>query len=255
MTRWFQENDIVIVDRGYRDAIELLARLGIVWKMPALLEANERQLSTEDANDSRLVTKSRWIVEARNGHIKSIFKFLREMIQIQHLPNLRDFYRIAGDIINKCHPPILMEGVNAEMAQQLLGKAREPNVIQALVENLNTKNAQRWIRLDAEQLLDFPVLTLDFLKNLTVGVYQIKLAASYVKDKLQRDEEEEFQLEMLRDVNRLPQLGLMRVRIFSRFRNATKYQLWISYRPTDDNEVDDGMDNDEHTPIQGYYCT
>ncbi|EZA56076.1 hypothetical protein X777_03921 [Ooceraea biroi] len=162
MTRWFQKNDIVIVDRGYRDATELLARLGI-----------------------------------------------------------------------------------------------EPNVIQALVEieNLNTKNAQRWIRLDAEQLLDFPVLTLDFLKNLTVGVYQIKLAASYVQDKLQRDEEEEFQLEMLRDVNRLPQPGLMRVRIFSRFRNATKYQLWISYRPTGDNEVDDGMDNDEHTPIQCYYCT
>ncbi|XP_029173786.1 uncharacterized protein LOC114942563 [Nylanderia fulva] len=257
MTTWFQENDIVIVDRGYRDATELLARLGILWKMPAIIQPDERQLSTEDANDSRLVTKTRWIVEARNGHIKSIFKFFEKIIQIQHLPNLGDFYRIAGAIINRYHPPILMEGANVEMAQQLLDKVREPNVVQAMVEveNLKTRNAQRWVRLDAEQLFDFPVLTVEFLKNLTVGVYQIKLAPSYVQDKLQRDEEEEFQLEMLRDVNRLPQPGLMRIRVFSRFRNAMKYQLWISYQPTNDDEVDDGMDNHERTPIQGYYCT
>lgn len=83
----------------------------------------------------------------------------------------------------------------------------------------------------------------------------MKLAPSYVQDKLQRDKEEAFQLEMLRDFNRLPEPGLMRVRVFSRFRDATKYQLWISYPPTDDNEVDDGRDNEELTHIQGYYCT
>lgn len=98
-------------------------------------------------------------------------------------------------------------------------------------------------------------MTLDFIKNLTVGIYQIKLASSYIQDKLQRDEEEEFQVEMLRDINRLPQPGLMRVRLFSRFCNTQKYQLWISYRSTNDNEIDDGIDNDERNPIQGYYCT
>lgn len=80
MRHWFQENDIVLIDRGYRDATELLVHLGVMWKMPAHLPPGERQLNTEDANDSRIVTKSRWIVEARNGHIKSIFKFLQLMI-------------------------------------------------------------------------------------------------------------------------------------------------------------------------------
>lgn len=95
------------------------------------------------------------------------------MIQIQHLPNLGDFYRIAGAIINKYHPLIFMERADAAMAQQLLEKEKEPNVVQALVEaeNLHTKNAHRWVRLNSDQLLDFPVLTLDFLKDLTVGIY------------------------------------------------------------------------------------
>lgn len=75
MEDWFRDGDILIVDRGYRDATELLARLGIIWKMPTLLQQGRNQLTTEEANDSRLVTKTRWIVEARNGHIKSIFKF------------------------------------------------------------------------------------------------------------------------------------------------------------------------------------
>ncbi|XP_018394741.1 PREDICTED: uncharacterized protein LOC108773430 [Cyphomyrmex costatus] len=258
MRRWFQEDDIMIVDRGYRDAIPLFEQLGITWEMPALLNRNERQLSTEDANESRLVTKSRWIVEARNGHLRSIFKIFQHTVQIQHIPNIVDFYRIAGAIINRYHPIILMEGANAEMAQRLLERAREPNVVQALVEaeNLHTRNAQRWVRLNAGQIQDFPILTIQDLKDLTFGIYQVKLAPSYVQDKLQREAEDELQVEMLRDQNRLPQPGFIRVRVFSRFRNSTRHQLWISYIPTDEqNEtMEDGEDENEN-PIQGYYCS
>lgn len=87
------------------------------------------------------------------------------------------------------------------------------------------------------------------MKDLTVDINQIRLASSYVQDKSQREEEEEFQLEMLRVVDRLPHPGLLRVRLFSRFRNAAKYQLWISYRLIHDNEMDDGMQNNELIPI------
>lgn len=104
MREWFPEGSIVVVDRGYRDATDLLQHLGISWKMPALLTPGQRQHSTEEANETRLITKTRWLVEARNGHIKSIFKFLDGTIPLQHVLNLRDFYRIAGAIINKYHP-------------------------------------------------------------------------------------------------------------------------------------------------------
>lgn len=199
MREWFREGDIIIVDRGYRDAIELLIRLGIRHKMPALIQPGERQLSTEDANDSRIITKTRWIVEARNGHIKTIFKFLSNIVSIPHLPNVGDFFRIAGAIINKYHPTIIMEEADVNMARQILQEATKPNVVQALVEvdNLHTRNAQRWVSLNSVQIIDFAVLSLNYLKIVTIGIYQIQLAPSYIQNKLQRDEAEEFQVEML----------------------------------------------------------
>jgi hypothetical protein len=52
-----QEGDVFIVDRGFRDSLELLADLGIQAEMPTLLSKGQKQMSTEDANTSRLVTK------------------------------------------------------------------------------------------------------------------------------------------------------------------------------------------------------
>lgn len=97
---------------------------------------------------------------------------------------------------------------------------------------------------------NFPILTLDYLRDLTVGVYQVHLSRSYVQDKLRREGNEEFQLEKIRNRQniRIPVNGLLRVRVFSRYRRGTKYQLWVAFKPTDENEPD-------HPPILGYYCT
>lgn len=67
LANWFQDGDIVLVDRGYRDAIPLLQHLGIDHRMPALLPAGQRQLLTEEANEMRKLTKSRWIVRPEMG--------------------------------------------------------------------------------------------------------------------------------------------------------------------------------------------
>ena len=54
---WLSEDDIFIVDRGFRDALPLLEDLGIQAEMPRFLEKGQKQMSTSDANMSRLVTK------------------------------------------------------------------------------------------------------------------------------------------------------------------------------------------------------
>lgn len=226
-------------------AIPWLEHLGIYVKMPALLQRGQSQLPTEEANESRLITKTRWLVEARNGHIKSIFKFFFQIINVPHIHNLGDFYRIAGAIINRYHPPIYMEGANAYLAREMLEKSQTINIVQARVEADNLRNRNgRWRKLNQHQV---PRLTLDHLRDLTVGVYQVNLAPSYIQDKIQRDGQEEFQLDEFID-----EPGFIRVRLYSRFRNATKYQLWIAYDSIEDNE----HNNDIHDNIiHGYYCT
>lgn len=55
MRGWFHfDGDIFILDRGYRDAQPLLRELDIEYKMPAFLGPQQKQLFTEEANESRL---------------------------------------------------------------------------------------------------------------------------------------------------------------------------------------------------------
>lgn len=103
--------------------------------------------------------------------------------------------------------------------------------------------------MDQNQIIGFPRLTLQDLRDITFGEYQLQLAPSYIQDRLQREdrEGEVFQLDTYRG-----DPGIIRVRIFSRFRNATKHQLWIAYNSPEDaeNELDE-----TESPILGYYCT
>ena len=95
--------------------------------------------------------------------------------------NIGDFYRIASAILNKYREPITMEGETAEVAKRMLEKSRTPNVVQARVEmdNLNTRNA-RWTQLNANHVPYFPTLDFNYLMDLTIGIYQLKLAPAYI---------------------------------------------------------------------------
>ena len=45
---WIQEDDVVIVDRAFRDSIEFLSDLGIESHMPAFLPKGQKQFSSEE---------------------------------------------------------------------------------------------------------------------------------------------------------------------------------------------------------------
>lgn len=244
---WFQEGDILIVDRGYRDAGDYLEALDISYRMPHVLLRGRTQFTTEEANETRLITKTRWVIKSRNGHIKSVFKFFDNVIEMPHVENLKYFYLIAAALLNRFHPPIQMTGADVHMARRMLDKSREPNVVQARVEidNLQRRRGQ-WARLEDNNIA-FPRLSLDYLRNLTFGIYQISLAPSYVQEKLQREENEEFQIDEL-----MNERGFLRIRVYSRFRNRSKYEIYISYNENVAEGVDENLDN---TLVDGYYCT
>lgn len=246
MKTWFQEGDIVIVDRGYRDSINSLQELGLHYYMPPFLPPNQRQLTTNEANQARLITTTRWIVEARNGHFKSIFKFFRQPISAIHAAKLRDYYLIAGALINKFHPLINMPGT-LDTATQMLVDSDDVNIVQARVEaeNLRTRNG-RWIRLNQFHIQSFPRLDIEYLKLLT-GTYHLHLAASYIQDTTRRDGEVDNILEF-DELQGEP--NFLRFRIFSRFRNAAKHMLWVVFTERGDENLEDPA-----LPITGYYCT
>ncbi|CAC5402839.1 unnamed protein product [Mytilus coruscus] len=66
MNEWLQQDDVCIVDRGFRDVVEYLEEQGFSVQMPLYLKKGQKQHTTEEANTSRLVTKVRWIVESVN---------------------------------------------------------------------------------------------------------------------------------------------------------------------------------------------
>ncbi|CAF5064481.1 unnamed protein product [Rotaria magnacalcarata] len=65
-----EDNDTHIVDRGFRDVAEEFQALGYNLKMPGLLSKGDKQLSTIEANESRLITKCRWVVESFHARFK-----------------------------------------------------------------------------------------------------------------------------------------------------------------------------------------
>ena len=211
------------------------------------MEQNQRQLSTEMANRARMITMQRWVVEARNGHEKSIYRFVDGIIPRAHVLHLKEFYLIAGGLINRYRGPLLMADKTIELAREIKDRINNINVVQALVEvdNLARRNAI-WERLNEQNVPDFPQFDRHYLKQITLGPYQIELAPSYVQDKFDHESTDIFQLDINREIP-----GLLRFRIYSRFRNATRYQLWIAFR------VNDGQDNEEpgDESILGYYCT
>ncbi len=58
-------------------------------------------MSTQDANNSRFVTKLRWVVEVINTFLKNSFKALKQVPNIS-LPHTLEDYKIAGALINRC---------------------------------------------------------------------------------------------------------------------------------------------------------
>lgn len=67
--------------------------------MPAL-KGKRKQLTDEESNDSRLVIKIRWVVEAFHGNIKQKFKLLNNVIDNKLLPKVSLYFRIAAFLHN-----------------------------------------------------------------------------------------------------------------------------------------------------------
>jgi hypothetical protein len=60
----------------------------------------DEQLTTFQANETRLVTKVRWVIEDDNGETKQSFRALDGVIQNTMLPHIIQDYKIASSLKN-----------------------------------------------------------------------------------------------------------------------------------------------------------
>ena len=58
---WLYKDDVLIVDRGFRDAVSSIKHFGCEAVMPSFLN-KRKQFTTKEANHTRLVTEVRWVI-------------------------------------------------------------------------------------------------------------------------------------------------------------------------------------------------
>ncbi|XP_048768744.2 uncharacterized protein LOC125662931 [Ostrea edulis] len=217
---WVCEDDVFVVDRGFRDSLDYLEELGIKAQMPSFMAHGDRQMSTESANISRLVTKIRWVVESANGRIKQ-WRYLGKILPTSQVPYIGDFVRIVCAISNRYLKSI--SNGNAE-DDQILGTkmiylSKQINTLrQHVEENKLERRSACWEEMD--DITDFPNLDEEQLRSLTCGTYQLKLSPSYAQEHIEGDCAIHVHKE---------EPGLVRIRMQSRHVSSRSYLLWIKY--------------------------
>ena len=126
ITDWFEE-DVLVVDSGFRDAVDILKDFGINAQMPHFLNKSQKQHTTEETNESRLVTKVRWVVESANGRIKK-WKALSNTMPNSQIPYVGDYGRIVCSFCNAFRSPLVTSTNSVKViARRMMALAKRPN--------------------------------------------------------------------------------------------------------------------------------
>ena len=227
---------MLVVDRGFRDVADLLEECGIKTHMPHFIGKSQKALSTEEANETRLVTKVRWVVESANGRIKQ-WKALSNVMPNSQIPYIGDYVRIICATCNAFKPPLLQTSEEDDIvAKRMLALSKLPNQLKQQVEanGWDTRVKTQWKVIDEADLTDFPQLTESELRDKTMGVYQLKQADSYTEE--HTTDSGQYIIMVHKET-----AGILKANIRSRHTLAGSYNLWIEYGP--------GLD-----PIKGWFC-
>ena len=259
MRDWLLEVDpqTVVVDRGFRNVLSDLDALGNVQtKMPSCEAKGNSQHSVSEANSSRLVTKVRWVVEAYHGRFKK-FKLFENRQCTSFLPSYRKCLRILTAALNAFRPVLYNTATNAPFHQEIadrmmdLSRATSNPLAERVSKGELSNRGRKWTAAEttptASELLigdpiavpDFPRLQEeDICKSITCGTYQIEQAKHYTDEHSSSEGGFDFYVHKSAP-------DLVRVRLQSRHKNATKYFVWVQF-----------LASHESSPgkITGWFC-
>ena len=137
MKSWFNEDDVIIVNRGFSDSLEFLHELGVKTEMPSFLKKGQKQHDVVDSNSSRLTTKIRWIVESANGRMK-YWKYLANVVPNSQIPNTGDDVGLVCAISNKYMKPLCSSKETDELfGCQLLYLSKQTIIYWSMLNMMN----------------------------------------------------------------------------------------------------------------------
>jgi ABC-type antimicrobial peptide transport system permease subunit len=193
------------------------------------MKPSQKQLKYNEANQTRLVTKCRWVVEAINGIFKQSYKAL-DQIRNTQLKHIMDDFRIAAALINFLQINLKSDGENDVLiATEMLSKLNDKNKLENVL-NLTRNNDKKFTEIDATEIEDFPKLEVETIKNkITLGSYQLKQSFSYLNKHL--DQNNGKYLIKLRLEESDSGFKMISALMQSRHSNKTKYKLFIQYSP------------------------
>lgn len=182
----------------------------------------------------------RWVVESVNGRIKNVFPFFKHTIEGSYVPKVMRFNRIACAIMNKYFPPLFSnKDFHDIIASAVQNHNSQTNALKDEVESLGLKRmTSRWEKASDLSIRDFPILSMEDLKQITLGTYQIKIAEKYISHHMKEDST--FGIFIYRENE-----CLIRARIQSRFSKSKTHDGWVKFE----------KGGTGHKAITGLYCT
>lgn len=234
--------DIFLLDRGFRDVQAYLTDKGYIVKMPDFIEKNQTgQLSSIQANSSRLVTACRFPVETRNGHMKTIWHLFDQKLLTFDLPHIMSDYRIGASLINRFHDIMESNASDSEtIARNMLTKLNRQNEFAVIVDSNRFNNSIKiFTEAEDSDIEDFvfPNLAKDELRLISLGNYQPNVAVSYIYEHIKHLGKFEFfifptdrvtaMFNSLVEKYHITLPAVVLVVFKSRFRNKTKHRVYI----------------------------
>ena len=223
------------MDRGFRDVAAVFVEMDYYVDMSGCLDEITTQFTSEEANETRLVTKCRCVVERFHTRFKK-WRMFSERIDQSFILNIATSTRTLTVCLNK-YRPVLYDANSSEdetIVPRMLQARHRSSEIEQLISRNQLSMWKNWAALiDLDTDLNFPLVTLDFLCTYTFGTYQIKQSKAHLFDN-----EEEFALKLSPSDD-----SLLRCQLHSRHSNNTKYFLCVRF---------DAIDNDD--PSKAHYC-
>lgn len=256
LRQYFLAGDVFILDRGFRDCVPLLEQNNYSVHVSASREEGESQLSTHAANQSRIVTICRWVVEAVNGIFKQSYRLLRREFFNRASKHAMTNFRVAAALINKFHQRVT-DRVDAGAILEIINRKLNTNNDLADFVNANNLNRRRTQFLSInvnEDSISFPRLEYDNL-ILIAWTYQLKQARSYYGEHIRNDGS--YTIEVCRStasnlLEDFPSAGrndkLLRAKIQSRHISRKVYFVYILYH------INEHINLTREELIKQYYC-